>query len=138
MAEEPSTAQRLADNVTLTLTARAAMLATPVVLTLVGWFLADLISGQREAVRDVSGHVEIVTASVIALDKRVTAIEAARQVAIANAEASRVAVMSRLDDLFRGQSEQNARLAALGAKVDALKDRLDTTRMGMMGGASPR
>ncbi len=125
MAEEPTTAQRLAENVTLTLLARAAMLTTPIVMGMVGWFLSDLIQGQREAVRDVASHVEMVTSSVTALDKRVTAIEAARQVAIANAEASRVAVMARLDDLFRGQSEQNARLAALGAKVDALKDRLD-------------
>ncbi len=126
MTEEPTTAQRLAENVTLTLTARAAMLATPVVITLVGWFLSDLIQGQRDAVHEVVIHVENVTASVVGLDKRVTAIEAARQVAIANAEASRIAIMNRLDDLFRGQSDQNAKLAALAAKVDALKDRMDS------------
>ncbi len=106
------------------------MLATPVIIMLVAWFLADLVKGQRDAVHDVASHVEIITASVVALDKRVTAIEAARQVAIKNAEDSRAAVMTRLDDLFRGQSEQNARLAALGAKVDALKDRLDA-RIGL-------
>ncbi len=128
--------QRLAANVTVTLTARAAMLVTPFVIMFVGWALSDLIKGQRDAVHDVAGHVEIITASVVALDKRVTAIEAARQVAIKNAEDSRVAVMGRLDDLFRGQSEVNARLAGLTAKVDALKDRLDA-RVGMMN-AFPR
>ncbi len=137
MAEQ-TTGQSLVENVTLTLISRGFMIATPVVIALAGWFLSDLIQGQREAVRDVAGHVEMVTASLGALDRRVTAIEAARQVAISNAETSRAAVMNRLDDLFRGQSEQNARLAALAAKVDALKDRLDATRMGMMGGASPR
>ncbi len=127
---QQTTGQRLADNVTLTLTARAAMLATPVVIMLAGWALSDLIKGQRDAVHDVANHVEIVTSSLIALDKRVTAIESARQVAIKNAEDSRVAVMGRLDDLFRGQSEVNARLAGLSAKVDALKDRLDA-RVGL-------
>ncbi len=122
---EATTGQSLVENVALTLAARAAMLATPVIIAVVGWFLADLIQGQRDAVKDVAGHLEIVTAAVGALDKRVTAIEAARAVAIKNAEDSRIAIMSRLDDLFRGQSEQSARLAALGAKVDALKDRLD-------------
>ncbi len=123
---EQSTGQSLVENVTLTLSARAAMLATPVVIAIVGWFLSDLIQGQREVVRDIAGHVEMVTASLAALDRRVTAIEAARQVAITNAETSRAAVMNRLDDLFRGQSEANAKLAALTAKVDALKDRMDS------------
>jgi len=123
---EQSTGQSLVENVALTLSARAAMLATPVVIAIVGWFLSDLIQGQREVVRDIAGHVEMVTASLSALDRRVTAIEASRQVAITNAETSRAAVMNRLDDLFRGQSEANARLAALAAKVDALKDRMDS------------
>ncbi len=123
---EQSTGQSLVENVTLTLSARAAMLATPVVIAIVGWFLADLIQGQREAVKDVAGHVEIVTASLSALDRRVTAIEAARQVAIDESRARSTQVFSKLDDLAKGQAEALAGMAALGAKVDALKDRMDS------------
>ncbi len=123
---EQSTGQSLVENVTLTLVSRGFMIATPIVIALAGWFLSDLIQGQREAVRDVAGHVEMVTTSLAALDKRVTAIEASTAARIVNADANRAAIMSRLDDLFRGQSDQNAKLAALTAKVDALKDRMDS------------
>ncbi len=105
---------------------RIGMAVIGVVLSVLGWSLTRQVDNFDLAVRDVTGHVEIVASALVALDKRVTAIEASRQVAIANAEASRVAIMNRLDDLFRGQSDQSSKLAALAAKVDALKDRMDS------------
>ena len=119
------TSKQLVENIWVTLVARAAMVATPLLILLLSWFFSDIVTTQRMSLQILTDRLLALEAKVSALDGRVTVVEVDRKREQDNANFLRQDVLNRLDAVTRGQNETVAHLSALDATVKALKEQVD-------------
>lgn len=115
-----SAAQKLADSVALTLTARAMMIVTPLVVAAFGWFLSDMIGTQRGDVAAVADRVTRIEADMSAIKSRASVLENSAISAKDGGDKFQSQVIDRMNRIETKVGDLAEGVAGLNAKVETL------------------
>lgn len=113
--------QRLADNVTLTLVARFAMVAAPIVVGIAGVVATNYLEAQNKALDVLSGRVQAIESSGLAgMAIRISVLETTVATNITADERYQTAATVRLNSIQDSLVVLSTSVAAVRATLDTI------------------